>query len=101
MASDVQQLRSLIEHRLRDSGRASLVEVLAEFDCFNHALPSAWKWSRALEQLTIAATWSADPLWLELASAPADPLVLSESALATIVESYRRSVGSRSASPGA
>ena len=95
MANEVQQLRELIELRLVKHGRASLVEVLAEFDCRNHALPSAWKWRQAFEQLTPLTSISEDCLHLELSATPAEPPQLPDDAIARIVELYRRSASAQ------
>ena len=92
MASEVAQLRELMELRLRENGRASLVDVLAEFDFRNHALPSLWKWRQALEQITPVPTLSADSLHLELSSTRAETANLTDQGLARIVELYRASI---------
>ena len=99
MAGEVQQLRELIEQRLRDSAHVSLVEVLAAFDHRNHSLPSTWRWNSAIAGITPPLALLADGLALE-ALGGNEPVTLSDTDVSRVVSAYREAIRSRPAPHG-
>ena len=87
MAGQVEQLRNFIQGRLDNSDKVSLVDAVAYFDYYHHAIPSTWRLNQALAELTVPVMLSLDGLHLARCG-NASSAQLSDSDMSRIVEEY-------------